>query len=1279
MRRFVRYALLIGFSLFAAYTNLRAQSATATLSGIVTDPTGANVAKASITLQNTSTGIKRATTTNSDGYFTVPLLPPGNYTLTVEQQGFATITNRDVILNVGDQQTLRVQLKVGQINEAVPIESGATTINAVDAARGNAIGEREVKSLPLAARNPLGLLTLQPGVVFTGQSNIDSLFQGAINKLDQREGAVNGVRGNQTNVSVDGADVNDFETQAAFTSVLPVTLDSLQEFRVTTANANATDGVAAGAQVQLVTKSGSNSFHGNLREYHRNTVTAANSFFNNAAGLERPSLLRNVFGGSVGGRIARDRAFFFFDYEGRKDASQSPQTRTGPSEQLKQGLLTYRTTTGAIETLSPAEVKALNPAGMGVNPAALRLLSLYPVGNDVNVAPDGGLSTSGVRFNAPVRTDQNIYTGRIDLNLTADGRQTLFLRGTLANIDTISQPEQFPTLPPISKLLNNSKGLAAGYTAQLSPRLVNTLRYALTRQGLENSGGKGPQIGSFAFSFFSDSGDFFTGGARANGRTVPVHDVEDDLTLIRGNHTTQVGGSLRFIRSNRFSEANSYPQYLISPFSCSNGLCSEPFDALINDGNPNNDPSDLFQFLNAYLSLTGSVTGVIAPFQVDARTQKFLPEGSPQKRRFAENGIEAYAQDAWRLRSNLTVTAGLRYSYYTPIWETNGAMVRPTVDVRDYWNRRQLDMYAGVRSDAAPLLGFDLAGKANDRPAYYAPDRNNLAPRIAVAYSPIAKSGLGRRLFGDSGKSSIRAGFGVYFQRVGGALTASTDQFGSAGLSTSLSSFGRYDLARAPRISGQPDASGAGVPPLSAFVTPPAIATFPFFFDKNSGSSGFMVDNHLSTPYTMSATLSFQRELPSRITLDVGYVGTFGRQLLSQVDVAQYYGYLRDPASGQNLWGAYNQIVDLIGPDPLHPQINPNDRTAVAQIAPIAFFENLLSNLPAFSGRPGLTATQVFYTLAAASRGSWANPLQMLDTNLTPGNSPWNRRVDPQQDGYVLFQPQFNSLPTYFNYGSSNYHGLQISVRRNAGGASFGANYALSKSIDNGSAAENQDLTVGSGTGLIPDAFQSKAHRARSDFDLRHNFNAYGVFDLPIGRGRALGREARGLLNQLIGGYALTGVWRWRSGFPLSVSTGAAFPTLLNSPGFATLTGRVSSQVTKNDPSGAPNLFSDPAAALSQFSYTRPGEVGSRNVVNGPGYFTVDLGVHKRFSIPGGETQRLEFRATVFNAFNSVNFQTQGLGGTLRLDFPETFGRFTSTAGARGGAREIEFALRYEF
>jgi carboxypeptidase family protein len=249
MKRMLRYALLAAITLFALYTNLRAQSATATLSGTVTDPTGAAVAKASVTLQNTGTGIKRATSTNGEGYFTLPLLPPGNYTLTVEQPGFATITNRDVILNVGDRQMLWVQLKVGQINVAVPIESGATTINAVDATRGNAISEREVKNLPFAARNPVGLLTLQPGVVFTGQSDTDSLFQGAINKLDHREGVVNGVRGNQTNVSVDGADANDFETQAAFTSVLPVTLDSLQEFRVTTANANVTDGVAAGAQV----------------------------------------------------------------------------------------------------------------------------------------------------------------------------------------------------------------------------------------------------------------------------------------------------------------------------------------------------------------------------------------------------------------------------------------------------------------------------------------------------------------------------------------------------------------------------------------------------------------------------------------------------------------------------------------------------------------------------------------------------------------------------------------------------------------------------------------------------------------------------------------------------------------------------------------------------------------------------------------------------------------------------------------------------------------------
>jgi hypothetical protein len=393
--------------------------------------------------------------------------------------------------------------------------------------------------------------------------------------------------------------------------------------------------------------------------------------------------------------------------------------------------------------------------------------------------------------------------------------------------------------------------------------------------------------------------------------------------------------------------------------------------------------------------------------------------------------------------------------------------------------------------------------------------------------------------------------------------------------------------------------------------------------------------------------------------------------------LAQYYGYLLDPSSGQNLWGAYNQIVDLIGADPFNPRINPNDPAALTAIPSIAFFENMLPGLPSFTGNPGLTPTQAFYVLAANSRGNWTGPLQMIGGGLTPDANPWNTRVDPQRDGFVLFQPQYNSLSTYTNFGSSNYHSLQLTVRRNVGSFSFAANYVLSKSIDNGSAPENNDLIFGAaGADQIQNAFRLEAGSARSNFDLRHNFNAHGIFDLPFGRGRRIGRESSGLVNQLIGGWTMTGVWRWRSGFPLSVINGNGFPTNALNQGPATLVGSGNTNVTRNDPSGNPNLFSNPAEALQQFAYTRPGEAGSRNVLTGPAYFTVDMGLHKRFQLPWRENHRIEVRGIAFNAFNNVNFATGYFQGSRNLSATNNFGRLTGTA---GGGRQIEFAFRYEF
>jgi Carboxypeptidase regulatory-like domain len=1254
---------------------LHAQAGTAALSGTISDQTGALVPNVQVTATNVANGLIRRASTNEIGFFLLPSLAPGAYAIRAEHEGFAVLEAGNVVLQVGDQRSVKMQMKIGSRTEIITVAAALSDVNTIDASRGNAIEEQEVKTLPFLARNPILMLTLQPGVVFTGQSDPDALFQGAVSNLDYREGAVDGVRGNQSNVQVDGANSNDFHTQAPFTSVLPVTLDSIKEFRVTTANGNATDGVASGAQVQLITKSGSNEIHGNLREYNRDTSLAANSFFSNRSGLARPNLERNTYGGSIGGPVIRNRVFLFFDYEARRDDSESPQVRNGPSATLQQGILTYRTTNGNIATLSPADVKNLDPAGLGENPNGLQYLSLYPKANDPASGPDGGLNFGAFRFNAPVQTRNQIYTSRMDFNLTKDGHHTLFVRGILGGLRADTMAAQYPGLPPRSSVLNNSKGIAVNYTAQIRPSFLNTLRYGFTRQGLQSSGFQGSFLANTTIGAAFIGGDTFSGVGRANGRQVPVHDIDDDATMLRGKHTVQFGGAVRVTRDDNYNQAQSYPTFNSWPTAL-RSTPQQPDQRLLATGDPNVMPADAFGFMQAFMLLTGTVDLATATYLTDPKTKQLVPFGVPRARSYAENGVEGYLQDTWRVLPRLTITAGVRYSVYTPVWETNGAEVRPTIDVRDWWNKRQSDMYAGIPSWSSPLISYDLAGKANGRESWYSTDWNNVAPRLAIAYAPEFRGGVGRAIFGAAGKSAIRAGFGVYYDRLGGALAVATDKYGSPGTATSVSTAnGIYDFATAPRLSAPSTlVATGGLPPLSAFINAPASGSFPFTFAQGAAASGFMVDNRLTVPYSMHASFSVERELPRRVVVDLGYAGTLGRQQLGYLNMAQYYGYFKDPSSGQNLWGAYNQIVDLIGTDPLHPAINPNDTAAVSKIQPIAFFENLLPNLPAFTKNTGLTATQAFYVLAARANGNWIQPLRTIDTGLTGGNSPWNTTVDPKRTGYVLFQPQYNSLSTWTNAGSSSYHSMQLTVRRRAGPATFAANYVLSKGRDNGSTPENNDTIFGAaGSDQIQNAFRTKAGYADSNFDLRHNFNAHGLFDLPFGR------NSHGLLHQVIGGWTLAGVWRWRSGFPLSITNGLVYPTNPLNQGPATIVGSLETHITRNGAFGLPNLFSDPVAALKQVLYTRPGEVGSRNAIRGPGAFTTDLSLHKRFRIPGTERHRVEFRAAAFNAFNNVNFSTPFFNSNLRLDQTAVFGNLNSTSGVRGGGREMELAVRYEF
>lgn len=1281
-----------------------------TLSGTVLDPSGAAVAGAQVSIVNEGTGAARSTTSGAFGTYEFSQVAAGNYTLTIDAKGFKQSVRQRVAVLVATPTRLDITLQVGASEQqSVTVEGNVETVNTQDASVGSAFDQDQIVQLPFAARNPVNLLTLQPGVVFTGSSDTDLLSMGSTQDLDPREGVVNGVRGNQSYVSLDGIESNDYQNQSAFTSALPITLDALQEFRVITTNATASSGAAGGAQVEMVTRSGTNTLHGNARWFNRDTSLAANSFFNNTDGVPRAKLIRNIFGGSLGGPVVKDRVFFFLDYEGRTDRSATPTARVIPSNTLKSGALIYQVANpgsgvipcpnglGNCVDLTPTQVASLDSgcsqsgsAGCGVNPAMLQLMSLYPSGNAPSLGFDGGLNSSGFRFNAPTNTTNGIYTARLDFNLTGNGKNMLFWRGNLADIKTDITPAEFPGLPPNNRFFNHSKGMAVGYTAVLRANLINNFEWGFIRQGLNESGGTSDALSA---QNFSDPLNFTRGFAR----TVPTHELRDDLSWTRGAHTIQVGGDIQVPR-NRFSTyQNSYPIFFLGDFAFCSNDCRDPINALQAEGQQL--PLNTTAFLTSFMELTGSLSYAQASLLANPKTgQLTQPSGVPLSRKYAEDDFEWYVQDSWRVKPNLTVNYGLRYSYFGVPWEQNGLQTIPNMNLNSWWQLRVANMNRGIPADAAPLLSFIPGGKANHQSSWYNPSTRNFAPRFSLAYSPGYHNGTLAKIFGGPGKSSVRLGFGMYYDRMGGAIA--TDQAINAGdpglVNSELTPVGLFSLATAPRFSGTCSVAAgcSGFPALPTFFpNAPSSISFPFKPDTGIDNFDFAVNQNLRVPYSYALDLSFEREIGRGFTVEAAYVGNLGHRLLLKKDYGQYMGEFKDPQSGQTLWQAYNLLVKQMG--------SLGNQTPASQITAIPWIQNLMPNIPAYAAKylnnpavGNLTPTQAFYSIVQTYAPDWSDALLAMDDPFPGNGSPWSTAVDPQRDGRVLFGPQFDSIPSWASEGTSNFHSLQLSLRKKAGPLILDVNYVFSKSVDDGSAAENADLflTEGQVNGQIPNAFNVRAGRAVSDFNLRYNFNGDWVYQLPFGHGKTFGSNLSGLLNALIGNWQFTGTMRWHSGFPLTPRNGFNYATNDFQPGPGTINTALSTLVTKRDPNGVPNLFSNPSAAYAQVGYTLPGSAGSRNVVSGPAYFDTDLGLAKSFKMPWSEKQILQFRIEAFNAFNNVNFGSTA--GQFSSQFPgsqnpidefdvsapvTTFGNLFATAGPLGGAREVQVAVRFDF
>ncbi|HSR50478.1 MAG TPA: TonB-dependent receptor [Acidobacteriota bacterium] len=1220
---------------------------TTSLSGTVKDPQGGIVPGAEIRVVSAA-GTDRRTITNDEGRYSFQQLSPGTYTVTAELEGFKTTTAKDVRLLVDTPATLDLELQLGDISEVVTVTGAAEAVlNTSDATVGNTFNEQQIVDLPLESRNVANLLSLQPGV--------------------DQQGTVTGARSDQSNLTLDGIDVNEQQEGTAFQPVLRVTPDSVQEFRVTVTNPNASQGRSSGGQVSLVTKAGTNEWHGSLYHFHRNTATTANDFFNNRVtdagpdgqfgteddGISTPVLLRNLFGGSIGGPIVRDKAFFFFNYEGRKDRSQSTRSNIVPLPHLGQGLVRYENIDGEIVTLTPEDIATLYPATGGVNPAALQVFANAAAAFPANDAATGdGINTSGFRFNDSTPLDQNTFIAKLDFNLT--DAQTLYLRSNYQwDNQQFDQAENalLPRFPGNAApgLWSHPFGIAAGHTWTIQPSLINTFRYGLTRQAFSQQGDSGENNLGFRSVYFPF--DF----TRTINRETPTHNITNDMSWIKGAHTLQFGTNIRLINNRRASFANSFDSGVtnLGFYEGAGSVLSDPIDDLA--------PASERVLQNAIAATLGRLNQYTANFIFGA-DGSLLPSGSPTERDFATEEYEFYFEDAWQVTPNFTLNLGLRWGVNTPVNEATGFQVQPTVALDTVFQQRVAGAEAGMPFNDPVIV--DTSGPFYDKDGYYPTDWNNFAPRISAAWSPDFDGGILGALFGNNGESVFRGGFAMSYDRIGSRLAVSFDLNNTLGFASSTTIAAEtYNVSDrlAPLFTG----FGQDIRSLPGISTPDELV---FPLNKPSDRARRIessLDSALTTPVNYSWNFSIGREFKGGLFVEAGYIGRSARDLLATRDI-MHLNNLRDPASGQTWYEAAAILME-----------NRLADTPVGSLAPIPFFENLFPNFSPFGLFGDLDATNRAYGFVARGR---AGGLDILDWTFMQAVLDTQGEIDcGLGDGAscMFFHPQYAAFSAFSTLAKSDYHGLAFTVRERFGDSlNFDFNYTFSKSMDDASGLQNSGTF---GAAFILNPLNLEQSHSVSDFDTKHIINANWLWNVPFGQGRKWGADSNAFVDAVLGGWAFNGVFRWNSGRPI------AGP--FESARWATNWNLSSNVIRIRDPQAdpnksgdAPNFWGDSDFAYQSFRDAFAGEVGDRNVFRRQSFVTFDFGLHKAFQMPYNENHQVVFRWEVFNATNTQRLGAPGNTGVLidpqEGDPPPNWFNITNI---QGMPRVMQFGLRYEF
>jgi hypothetical protein len=1181
------FALLLSGQMFA--------SVTASISGTVKDSSGASIPGATVTATDTGTGISQTTTTNGQGFYSFQSLPLGSYVVTVEQKGFKEYQQTNLVLDVNEARTVDATLQVGQVSEKIEVAANALHVETVSSQMGEVIEGKEMTDVPLVTRSYTDLLALQPGVV-SSPSGMSGAYAGSFISAgfavppvsgDLNSGAlsVNGMRESSNGFILNGVLVQEVGYSGA--GAIP-NLDSIAEFRILTNNTDAEYGNYAGAQINVVTKSGTNQWHGNVFEFLRNTDLDAKNYFDVGS---RGAYNQNQFGGTFGGPVIRDKIFFFADYQGNRVVQAVPQTIAGaPSsateagdfsgiaasfDPLVNGVATPTTVNGdafaaqlsqqlgqpvtagepyyfpGCTSTSQCVLPNAQLPTAAFNPISTKLLPfiLPAAPGSIGSGGTGVFSTTAGKINL---TD-NKFSGRIDANSGFAGLLSAYYYYDRYNRIDPYWPGNSPVYPGFSiDGKGQTHNINLGSTKSFGASSVNEFRLGYFRLDTtlnQPLGGKQTNLADLGFASGAngapgifpgtpgvegvpeiDFNSFIIGvPSRPNQLIDNIYQVVDNFSKAIGTHNIKFGGQFHFnqLEENLSNVANGN-YFFGSAFS----------------GQPSETGSDFVDFL------------------LGAPASYVQGQSYPSYGRSFYMGL--FAQDSWRAGPNLTLNFGLRYDVSSPWWEK--------------YNEIQT-LIPGEQSVVFPgsPKGWVFPGDPGV-PRTLAPTRwNNFGPRFGLAYAMGDHEGMLGKLFGRAGASSIRAGYTLSYS----ALEGATDfnEIGDA-------PFGNYTGQNEPTFAAPftNRASGQSVKNLFPVAPPPkhfsaknpasgppydTLAEFFTAFGTIGSSPAFNNKNQL--PYAQNYELSFQRQLSPTDVLTLSYVGTVGRRLLSSVSA--------NPG-------------------------NPGLCLSVSQASEVA------------PGSPicGPGGENNIYTTAAGT--------QILTTR-----SPFTGVVDPTLGPITTF-----GNDSYFiTKGWSNYNSAQVNYRHTSGNLQILLGYTFSKSFDDSSGYGEQFNPV-----------NASLSRGLSAFDSTNNFVVSYNYILPFDR---LGGP-----KQLTGGWAISGITRFATGLPVTmVETddnsllGTAFGGPIVLP--VDTPNQVGALHKMNPRNSSSHYYFDPTA----FASSAIGSEGDarRRFFHGPGTNNFDTALVKDTKL--SERFNLQFRAEWFNVFNHTQFVTPSgiLSGTF--------------------------------